>query len=89
MIARSSTFPSHRHSIVPYIDLRRSLPTLRSSLSPSASASASSDPQADAADRLAQLEEANEAARGMRRLFLATLIFWAAILLGYLSVYSE
>lgn len=69
MIARSSTFPNHRHS----------------SVSPSASASASSDPQADAAERLAQLADAQEAARGMRRLFLATLLFWAALYGWYLA----
>lgn len=80
MTTHSSTFPSHRHSIVPYIDLRRHLPTLRSSLSPSASP----DPHTDAADRLALLEDAEEAARGMRRLFLATVLFWTALITYYL-----
>lgn len=83
MTTQSSVYPTHRNSAVPYIDLRRSLPTLRSSLSPSASP----DPHADAADRLAQLEDAEEAARGMRRLFLATLLFWAAIYGWYLHAH--
>lgn len=67
-----------------YIDLRRSLPSLHSSLSP-ASALAPNTPDTQA-DRPAQLEAAQEAARGMRRLFLATLLFWAALLGWYLYV---
>jgi hypothetical protein len=63
------------------IDLRRSLPTLRSSLSP---APAPDSPPLPEPDRLAQLQAANEAAFGMRRLFLATLLFWAAIYIWYL-----
>lgn len=68
------------------IDLRRSLPSLRSSLSPariSPPESAAQDPTPEA-DRLAQLEVANEAALGIRRLFLAALLFWAAIIGWYL-----
>ena len=82
MTTNSSVFPNHRHSAVPYIDLRRSLPSLHSSLSPAAtSAPHASDTEAE---RLAQLADAEEAARGMRRLFLATLLFWAAIYGWYL-----
>jgi len=69
------------------IDLRRSLPSLRSSLSPariSPPESAAQDPTPEAA-RLAQLADAQEAARGMRRLFLSTLLFWAALYGWYLT----
>lgn len=65
-----------------YIDLRRSLPSLHSSLSPCRSPQESEEWEAD---RQAQLSDAQEAARGIRRLFLATLLFWAALLGWYLS----
>lgn len=71
------------------IDLRRSLPSLHSSLSPGRSSSpesATQEPTTETdTDRLAQLADAQEAARGMRRLFLATLLFWASIYAWYLS----
>ena len=80
MTTHTSLFPNHRHSAVAYIDLRRSLPSLHGSLSPSAPVL----PHADAADRLAQLKDAEEAARGMRRLFLIAVLFWAALIAWYL-----
>lgn len=80
MTTRSTTFPDHRHSSVPYIDLRRSLPTLRSSLSPAVKPETAPEP----AQRIAMRHEADEAARGMRRLFLLTLLFWGALLAWYL-----
>jgi 2-polyprenyl-6-methoxyphenol hydroxylase-like FAD-dependent oxidoreductase len=66
------------------IDLRRSLPSLHSSLSPCRSPQESEEWEAD---RQAQLADAQEAARGMRRLFLATLLFWAAIYGWYLHAH--
>ena len=68
------------------INLRRSLPSLHSSLSPARGSPPESDAQKPTpeADRLTQLADAQEAARGMRRLFLATLLFWAALYGWYL-----
>lgn len=68
MIPRTTLFTDHRHSSVPYIDLRRSLPTLSSSLSP------------EPPERVAMRHEADEAARGMRRLTLLTLLFWSTLI---------
>lgn len=82
MTTQSSVYPTHRNSAVPYIDLRRSLPSLHSSLSPCRSPQESEEWEAD---RQAQLTDAQEAARGMRRLFLATLLFWAALYGWYLA----
>lgn len=89
MTTQSSVYPTHRNSAVPYIDLRRSLPSLHSSLSPARSSPLESTTQEPTpeADRLAQLADAQEAARGMRRLFLATLLFWAAIYGWYLHAH--
>lgn len=77
------------HTDTRMIDLRLSLPSLHSSLSPhnperAAQDNAAQEPTPDA-ERLAQLADAQEAARGMRRLFLATLLFWAALYGWYLA----